>query len=253
MQNAADALDLSIGQAQLLAGVPVLANAVAVLERDVLKQYARARLLHDPTSFNELMEDNPAVNPAANGPNCSTGRAAYDTLCMMQTNSWFAANVMSALVLERVVKAGIPIDQWRAISRLPFSQEVSSVLGPDILLVDAAYGLEDRVFAAWTIELPRVNTRVLDAPRNAATCWDNAPAPKIDKESTYYSGRDSSVCYVLPHFSTPDFAQFSFPYAYEALLGERRAIKGDLNDLCTALRQYPRELCRNIAPGVIGL
>lgn len=256
MRGAADALDLAVAQAQLLAGVPVLLRAVEILESEVLPSYALARLRGDMVRINELLAV-PMPDAAANGPNCATGKAAYDTLCLMQSNEWFASNVITTLLAKRLEQKRVSYEQWRRLARLS-SAEVEKVVGSDVLVRDASISLPGGKDAIWAIELPRVNVIAIEARKDAPTCWEASggvkaesstggkyPVPQIDKKSEYYKKQESSVCHVLPQYAAADLGQLSFPYGYGALLAERAAVDEERTSICAAVPEYPRAYCES--------
>ncbi len=244
LRNAINALDLSIAQAQLLAGIPVIINAVKILEDQILPSYARARLLNDSVEINKIL----AVK-LPNGKtrvDCSTGNAPYDTLCLMQTNRWFASNVIATLLMRRIERSGLSYDDWRRTASLPFSPDVSKIMGPDILLINAAPSSKEMEFNTWAIELPRVNTTLYETKESASDCWTLGKVPNIDNNSNFYRNQNSSMCYILPHYTTIDFNLLTFPYGYEAMLGERYSLIEELAELCDGLNVRQFELCDNL-------
>lgn len=249
---AADALDLNIAQAQVMAGAPILHRVAEILDKKILPAYARSRILQDPTEIDKLLAA-PPPNHNLPGPICVTGNEAWDALCLMEANPTFAGNVIRALIARRLDRNGVTFEKWRSAIRSPFSTHALDMIGHDIILMDAAKGLDDRTFGVWAIELPRVYSDPFiqgsEGPSRATSCWSAAAVPTSYEENElvvadkFYTKPTSSRCVLLDTFVADNFTSLNFATNFHALLTERSLVVGLLNEMCGANSNYPSIYC----------
>ena len=248
LQGAVDLVDVTIAQAQVMAGVPMLDMAAKVIDERVVPAYARAQLQGDSREIDEMLEQGHRRPNPANGPRCSTGALAFDTLCLMQTNRWFRENVMRALVLRRLKARGVDGATWARTVRLPFSPALQSLLGEDVLLRDASSARSGAVYARWAVELPRVNLRADhsgSAPSPAEgppfDCWESRPVAATGEKP--YTERDTAFCALWPQVDDGTLDTLSFPFDMNTLVRERLALQRDLEVMCMDLPEYSELAC----------
>ena len=240
LQRSVDALDINIAQAQVLSGVPSLVKAAEVLSNQIIPAYAQARLRGSVDRLNELLP----FREASEGkpPNCTTKKEAWDTICLMQTNPLFAANVIKMVVTERLAKKNVTWSEWRRALRSPLSQPIQELIGSDVILSDAARDVPSRLFGAWSIELPRVNSRPLAQAENS-NCWTAAvPVPDRQKQPGFYATNASGRCYMLDGFREEQFINLAQVPLFGSLVQERAFAASLISKYCAAL-EYQEGYC----------
>ena len=250
LRSSLDALDLVIAQSELVSGAPFINYAVDQLEKDVLPAYARLRFLGDEKPLRRLLEPGMAATFPSTLPKCSTGAPAFDTLCLMQTNRWFAENVVKGLVARRLAARGMDAVSWNSVARLPVSVEASQALGEDVVLVEASIPQFSSSFGLWAIQLPRVGIRPVQNAngqmQNIGDCWTAGEVPDLASASefkAFYAKRSNASCYMLPLVANGGIDRMRFPSNLSAVAIERMQIVEKLKELCKSLRTYPDHLC----------
>lgn len=261
LMGAIDLLDVTIAQAHVIAGTPMIDLAAQVIDERVLPAYARAQLQGNSQELDEMLQQgHRKPDRAAVGPRCATGALAYDTLCLMQTNRWFRDNVMRAVVLRRLHSRGESQANWLRTVRLPFSPAVQSLLGSDVILRDASSARDGAVYAQWAVELPRVNLRAdvvtsdspIDKTEPPYDCWESRPVDLLGEAP--YAKRDTAYCALLPSSGQQPLDSLSYPFDMHALIRQRRALQSELESLCRAMPDYPTDQCgwaRQATPDVV--
>ncbi|MCS4243141.1 hypothetical protein M2418_002672 [Rhizobium sp. BIGb0125] len=255
LSDSVDAIDLTLGQAQIIAGLPAVPKAVSILKTKVIPAFHKARRLNEPDELNKLLA---APDPSASlpGPVCATGNDVWDTLCMMQTNPTFATNVIRALVAEQVSASNISFDLWRSAIRSPFSNRIQEVLGSNVVLFDAVPEKPQTTLGLWAIELPRVHSdpNYPKAPSGSVSCWTNVAPPslyktggtEVDTSVPYYTTQSSGRCYLLDPHTSENFEVAAFATDYHSLLTERLLAAGVLKSLCDSNTLYPQMYCHQV-------
>lgn len=255
INNAVDTLDLNVGQANIVAGVPALFNAAKVLDEMIVPAYAEARRLDRPQYLNKLL----AVGfPSRQlpGPDCTRGSKAWNTLCLMETNPVFAKNVVRMFIALRLHRKGVSFDQWRSAIRSPFSMTMQDLIGADVFILDAAEGVPENNLGLWAFEFPKVFfdpdiELKSDGNIPAETgCWTPGALPALanergefDENAIVYTKRTSSRCHMIDQYNIPDFEKLELATGYSALVNERILMDGLRDRLCVSNQYYPNRYC----------
>ena len=169
-------------------------------------------------------------------PNCSTRREAWDTLCLMQTNSLFAANVIKMFVTKRLAKNKVTWAEWRRALRSPFATTAQQLIGADVVLSDAALDVSDRLFVALAIELPRVNSTFIGKESDRRSCWEVAIlVPPPEKQSEFYASNVGARCYMLDSYVEDKFDALSYSPLFFNLVQERAFSESLIHQYCSSL------------------
>jgi hypothetical protein len=260
LSNSIDTLDLVVGQANILSGVPTIPEAVRVLDEIVVPAYAKARRLGEPEEINRLLAAR-FPDRTMPGPNCTRGSLSWNTLCMMETNPYFARNVVRGLIAKRLARNGVTFDQWRSAVRSPFSVTMQKMIGSDVIFLDAAEGLPESDFGVWAIELPKVFFDPdLVVPEDFKAekrdqaekrdCWSTGVLPPLTNENNefdvrapLYSENSSGRCHLIDSFATDDFLALEAPQGYSSAVAERQLVAGLLEVICRSNMYYPDSYC----------
>jgi hypothetical protein len=227
------ALDLLLAQANVIAGLPMVERASALVDEQIIPEYAKARLLGESSTLIAILTRGSMADDPTDGPRCATGEFAFDTLCLMQSNRWFRDNVLRLVLLRRLKARGKTWDDWVRAARLPFSPGVSTLIGADILLRDASLDTDGAVHPRWAIELPKVNQRSEDSARAPTNCWTPTGAT-VPRDGTH-AWQDNAFCALLPSPADARPDAIASYFDIEVVVHERLSRQRQLENDCRAL------------------
>lgn len=248
------ALELAIGQAEVMAATPGLSVAADVLDQEIIPAFAQARLNKNLAPINQLLAHDPPV-ATSNNIRCGSENLAWATLCLMEANPVAARNIIRMLIARRLARADVSWDEWRRALRSPQSEHLSRLLGEDMVLFDASAGLSTRTFGAWGIELPRVHwdgqARSWEAETSQThACWQATSTPRflttdnnVNEQQSFYETPKGARCYAFDSYQSERFDLIEHGSSVRALTTERMLVVGLLNQICEGNEYYPADYC----------
>lgn len=251
-------LALLLLQENLVSGLPAAIQVSDALDGDLTEAlpifgFAEKAIKQRQDKFTyPTMESAHVKDGDLKKPHCHTGQLTLDAVCVMQANPLLAQNAITYLVSRRI---GTQPDRQRAYAAAlewEGPEPLQALLGPDVLLHNAALdfpdspeGIELRRKPHWAMLLPRAyayvsgeDEQVTDAP--PTSCWEDPQANvlRLSKKRAAaklpIADRRYMRCYLLPPARSVATQQVvTRPFVDDAEL-ERRSVAATIKAITTA-------------------